>query len=98
VELHESIEIRTGELFARGAVEEVRTAASRLGPTARQAIGVGEIERLLRGEISEADARQRIVEATRQYARRQETWFRKEHALLPTSASDAVEACLRIIG
>jgi len=96
-ELHQAIAARTDELFARGAVEEVRAATGRLGPTARQAIGVGEIERHLRGEISEADARRRIVEATRQYARRQETWFRRESALAACPASDALEACLRIV-
>lgn len=97
-ELHESIAMRTAELFARGAVEEIRSAGGRLGPTARQAIGVWEIEALLRGELTETEARQRIVEATRQYARRQETWFRKEKALLPTPAVDALEACVRMMG
>jgi tRNA dimethylallyltransferase len=96
-ELHGAIVARTDEFFARGVVEEVRSANDGLGPTARQAIGVGEIRHLLRGEISEADARRLINEATRQYARRQETWFRREPALVPSPASDALEACLRIM-
>jgi len=46
--------------------------------TIRQAIGVREIEAYLRGEQSLVECEERIVIATRQYAKRQRNWFRRE--------------------
>src|SRR5262249_32604838 len=43
-----------------------------------KALGYREIRRLVRGEIDEAEARTTIVRETRQYAKRQMTWFRSE--------------------
>ena len=43
-----------------------------------KAIGVKEIRRLLADEISREKCEELIVFATRQYAKRQETWFRRE--------------------
>ena len=48
--------------------------------TARQMIGVSEISRLLRKEISLEECVQLIQAATRQYAKRQLTWFRHRMA------------------
>jgi tRNA dimethylallyltransferase len=42
------------------------------------AIGLPQIQSLLRGEIDRATCEEQIVIATRQYAKRQETWFRRE--------------------
>jgi len=52
-----------------------------ISPTAAQAIGFKEIQALIAGEISEAECIARVQQATRRYAKRQETWFRKEAAL-----------------
>jgi tRNA dimethylallyltransferase len=41
-----------------------------------KAIGVPEIAAMLRGEIEEDEAIERAVIATRQYAKRQRTWYR----------------------
>ncbi len=54
-----------------------------LSVTAEKAIGLREIRALLRGEMSEADCRESIRLATRQYAKRQETWFRREPGFVP---------------
>ena len=77
-------------MFERGVVDEVRSMAGRLGPTAEQAIGVREVRAHLSGEITESEAIQRMIEATRQYARRQETWFRKERGLLQVEPEQAL--------
>jgi tRNA dimethylallyltransferase len=64
-----------------GAVEEVRQLlALRLDPAlpAMKAIGVNEIAALLRGEFSLEEAIERASAATRQYAKRQETWLRHQ--------------------
>jgi tRNA dimethylallyltransferase len=54
--------------------------ASGLSETANcwKALGYREIRRLVRGEVDEAHARASIVRETRQYAKRQMTWFRGE--------------------
>ncbi|MAN78300.1 MAG: tRNA (adenosine(37)-N6)-dimethylallyltransferase MiaA [Rhizobiales bacterium] len=74
---------RIGERFEAmmqaGAIEEVEALlALDLDPSlpAMKAIGVGEIAAMLRGEMDREDAVERAVTATRQYAKRQSTWFR----------------------
>lgn len=95
-ELYERIDLRAAALFENGAVEEVRTAlaSGEASPTARQVIGWREIEAFLRGELSRADAIAAIAQATRRYAKRQQTWFRREPMLTPVSLSrpDGIEA------
>ena len=74
------IDERTAAMFAAGVVEEVR-AAGEVGPTAGQALGLREIRAHLAGKLSHADCIASIQLATRQYAKRQMTWFRRETAL-----------------
>ena len=76
-ELNARIDRRTERMFAAGVVEEVR-AAGEVSATAAQAIGFLEIQALLRGEIDQAECIARIQQQTRQYAKRQMTWFRHE--------------------
>lgn len=76
-DLHERIAKRTGRMLAEGAIEEVRRLEGISGNW-EKAIGVKEIRRFLAGEISRAECEELIVFATRQYAKRQETWFRRE--------------------
>lgn len=73
---------RTATMFEAGVVEEVGRLRN-LSPTAAKAIGIREIEALRRGEIDEAACREAIRLATRQYAKRQENWFRRENAFIP---------------
>lgn len=75
------IEQRVESMFAAGLVAEVeRLLAEGLaeGRTASRAIGYREVVALLRGELSEAEARERTAAATRRFARRQDSWFRKD--------------------
>ena len=80
-DLYRRIEARVDAMFDAGAVEEVRRlveAGIEHSRTAMQAIGVAEIIAALRGECSLDEARSRIKMATRRYAKRQLTWFRKD--------------------
>lgn len=79
-DLHSRIERRVEAMLAGGAIEEARAlrAASR---TARQMIGLREIEALERGDIGLPECRTQIAMATRRYAKRQLTWFRREPSL-----------------
>ena len=80
-DLHERIARRTDEMFRRGVVAEVAALdPDEVGPTAAQMIGWRECLACTRGEMSEAVARERITIATRQYAKRQVTWFKRESA------------------
>ncbi len=92
-ELHARIERRTEVMFEQGVVEEIR-AAGELGSTAAQAIGVREIRALLAGEISRAKCIADIAQSTRQYAKRQLTWFRREAAFetIELNATDDLDA------
>jgi tRNA dimethylallyltransferase len=76
-DLHRRIALRTEKMLAEGAVEEVAALAGVSGSW-EKAIGVKEIRRLLSGEITRAECAELITAATRQYAKRQETWFRRE--------------------
>ncbi len=78
--LEPRIAARTAAMFDAGLVDEVRRLASRHDalPTALQAIGTKEVAEHLRGEIDLDAAKAAVELATRQYAKRQRTWFRKE--------------------
>ena len=96
-ELHTRIEARTAQMFADGVVEEVRGALSGIGQTAGQVIGLKPIVEQIEGRMTQIESRAAIVQATRQYAKRQETWFRKEAALSSTPPEEAVAKALAIL-
>lgn len=83
-ELHRRIAARTRLMLDGGAVAEV-AALTAVSATCEKAIGLREIRRLLAGEISRATCEELINAATRQYAKRQETWFRREPWLEPVT-------------
>ena len=92
-ELHGRIDRRTEAMFAEGAVEEVRAALAtgEISATAQQVIGWREITALLRGELSREEAITAIRQATRRYAKRQLTWFRREPMFSPVSLTAATD-------
>ena len=72
---------RVAAMQCAGLVAEVEALAARpagLSRTARQAIGYKEMLMHLDGHISEDDALDLIVRRTRQFARRQRVWFRRD--------------------
>ncbi|MBC8356625.1 MAG: tRNA (adenosine(37)-N6)-dimethylallyltransferase MiaA [Planctomycetes bacterium] len=77
--LHRRIEARVEGMFQAGLVDEVESLLERygdLGRTAAQAVGYREAIELLRGDQDLAATVQQVQARTRQFARRQETWFR----------------------
>ncbi|HEV2515025.1 MAG TPA: tRNA (adenosine(37)-N6)-dimethylallyltransferase MiaA [Devosia sp.] len=81
--LRQRIAQRFETMFSAGAVEEVEALlALELDPSlpAMKAIGVPEITAMLAGELEQDVAIERAVIATRQYAKRQRTWFRNRMA------------------
>lgn len=76
--LYRRIDQRVRDMIAAGAVQEVAEAEAALSSTAGKAIGVREIQRHLASELSLEEAVAAIQQATRRYAKRQMTWFRRE--------------------
>ncbi len=78
-ELHQRIERRVEAMFDMGLVEEVKELVRKYGKlsrTASQAVGYREASDHLDGKTDLADAIDAVISRTRQFARRQETWFR----------------------
>ena len=88
-ELHRRINERVQRMLENGAVQEV-ASANELSSTAAQMIGIPEIRQFLRQEISLDECAQAMQTATRQYAKRQMTWFKKQ-PFVPFDAAGPVE-------
>jgi tRNA dimethylallyltransferase len=86
-ELDRRIEQRVAEMFDAGLVDEVRSLGP-LGRTAATAIGYREVAAYLAGELTEEEARERTVIATRRFARRQEKWWRKDPRITWVDSDD----------
>jgi tRNA dimethylallyltransferase len=79
--LVERIEARFDRMLAKGALDEVRRLTDLgLDPDlpAMKAIGVRELQAAMAGELGFPEAIERAKIATRQYAKRQATWFRHQ--------------------
>jgi tRNA dimethylallyltransferase len=97
------IAARVEAMWAAGFVDEVRRleeAGLRAGLTASRALGYRQVLRYLDGEISEAQARDLTVIGTRKFARRQESWFRKDARIswLPYDHTELVSAAYALAG
>jgi tRNA dimethylallyltransferase len=103
--LDERIARRVEEMFAGGFVEEVEALLARglaEGRTASRAIGYREVTGYLAGDRSLAEAIEQTTVATRRFARRQDSWFRKDPRIVwvahddPDRVDKAVEAVERL--
>lgn len=80
-ELDERIARRVDRMWDAGLVEEVRrleAAGLRSGRTASRALGYQQVLAALAGECAEEDAKAETVRATKRFARRQDSWFRRD--------------------
>jgi len=80
--LRDRINRRVDIMLELGAIEEV-AALKNPSATCEKAIGIPQIKSYLAGEIDLTECKERIAAATRQYAKRQRTWFSKENWLTP---------------
>lgn len=103
-DLRVRINARVDEMFTRGLVDETRRLLERgleQNKTAMQAIGYRQVVEHLRGERSLAETIELVKSKTRQFAKRQMTWFRK-HAdaqwieLAPTDKINAIVSRLHL--
>jgi tRNA dimethylallyltransferase len=82
--LYSRINRRVEKMFAEGLVQEVQGLLEQGIPaeaTAMQAIGYKELVSHLRGETTVDEAKEAIALASRRYAKRQRTWFRRNEAV-----------------
>jgi tRNA dimethylallyltransferase len=86
-ELYRRIDQRTKAMFAAGVIEEVH-ALGEVGPTASQTLGLREIRAHLKARMSREECIAAIQQATRRYAKRQLTWFRRETAFPTVNLSN----------
>ncbi len=105
-ELDERIALRVDRMWEAGLVDEVRALEARglrEGRTASRALGYQQVLAAFAGECTEDEARAETVRATKRFARRQDSWFRRDprvhwlsgaaadHAELPDRAMALVE-------
>ena len=80
-ELDERIAVRVDRMWEAGLVGEVgrlEAAGLREGRTASRALGYQQVLAALAGECTEDEARAETVRATKRFARRQDSWFRRD--------------------
>ena len=101
-ELDRRSDVRVERMWAAGLVDEVRRlldAGLREGRTASRALGYAQVIRFLDGEVSEEQALEETQRATRRFARRQDTWFRRDDRVvwLPYDADDLLPRALAAV-
>jgi tRNA dimethylallyltransferase len=101
-DLDERIDLRVRRMWEAGLVEEVRTleaAGLREGLTAGRALGYAQVLRALAGEWTPEQAIEETARATRRFARRQESWFRRDPRVrwLRYDAPDLLEQALAAV-
>jgi tRNA dimethylallyltransferase len=100
-ELLTRIDHNVTALFSANVESEIRQLGP-VGPTASRTLGLREIQAVLRGDSTRAEASSTIALATRQYAKRQLTWFRNQLNFEPLDLTtlphlpDAVESACRL--
>lgn len=102
-DLHARINARVDRMFERGLVEEVKTLLPRglaENRTAMQAIGYRQVVEHLRGEHPLSETIELVKIRTRQFAKRQMTWFRRQLPVkwIECGADEPIEDIVARIG
>ena len=101
--LYARIDARVDQMLAQGLEQEVqRLLDAGVDPqtTAMQAIGYKELASALRGECTVEEAASRIKQASRNYAKRQLTWFRRNDKIrwiYPDETPDLLARALKLL-
>ena len=99
--LSERISARVDLMWEKGLVQEAEklvTAGILKGTTAQRALGYAQVIAQIEGRVTEEEAREETKRATRQYARRQETWFSRDERITWISpVQNALERILESI-
>ena len=104
--LNETIQKRTQQMFEKGWVDEVKILLQKYPDfeqmPAAASLGYPEILRHIRGELGRKDCEELIFLKTKQYAKRQLTWFRNQDRFLRLNSQDGlykmIESVLQLRG
>ena len=90
-DLEQRIARRTASMYASGLLAETRGLLERYGPDLPllDTLGYGEARHVLTGQLQQSEAIATTNRRTRQYAKRQRTWFRGQHRAHWLSAEEA---------
>lgn len=99
VDLPLRIQQRTLRMYEDGLVAETAALISRYGESCPllDTIGYDEARQVLRGELAESQAIARTDQRTRQYAKRQRTWFRRQHKPLWLQSENLLQEALEAV-
>jgi len=99
-DLRHRIAQRSAQLFSEGLVEETRRLVERYGADCPllDTIGYGEAKAVLQGELKETEAIALTTKRTQQFAKRQRTWFRRQHQPIWLEGADPLQQALQAIG
>ncbi|MBP3597308.1 MAG: tRNA (adenosine(37)-N6)-dimethylallyltransferase MiaA [Clostridia bacterium] len=97
--LYNRINYRVDKMFEQGLIEEVKKLLLKYDKfiTSMQAIGYKEVVEYLKNEISYDEMVEKIKQGSRNYAKRQLTWFRKNKEIIWLNALDKIENNVNII-
>jgi tRNA dimethylallyltransferase len=101
-DMHTRINVRVDDMFRRGLVSETRELLKRgleQNKTAMQAIGYRQVVEHLRGERDLAKTIELVKSRTRQFAKRQLTWFRRHGNCkwIELKPDESLEKCVQKI-
>lgn len=83
--LYQAIELRVESILKSGLLDEIATLLDRgfrEAVTSAQAIGYKEFVPVLEGRTSLIEATSAVIQATRRYAKRQISWFRRDERIV----------------
>lgn len=80
-DLYHRINVRVDKMLEEGLLEEVKNLEGKFSKTSAQAIGYKEVVSYLQNEIDYKEMVEIIKQRSRNYAKRQFTWFRKNNAI-----------------
>ena len=98
--LQERIDLRVERMWEQGLVREVRDLMAEgllEGRTAQAALGYAQVIKFAQGLMTEEEAKEETKRATRQYARRQETWFSRDERITWIKKAPVAELVDRVI-
>lgn len=98
--LQEQIDLRVERMWEQGLVREVRDLMAEgllEGRTAQAALGYAQVIKFAQGLMTEEEAKEETKRATRQYARRQETWFSRDERITWIKKAPVAELVERVI-
>ena len=99
LDLNERIAIRTKRLFENGLIEETQQLIRKYGKelSLLQTIGYKESLEVIQGNYSLAEALESTTQRTNQFAKKQRTWFRRQHNPKWLNEKNSLDEALSLI-